>query len=309
LPAGTTESSLCMATWDTNTGTYTSVDCQVDTEANRISTSVSHFSQYTILSAPRPAEFTLSELSISPVMVSRGDTVSISVVVTNTGDVSGNYTCSLMINNVIKDSKQVTINANEKTTLHFNITAGDDGIYNISIGSLEGTFNVQSTPASFEISSLEISPSKVDIGEKADISITITNKGQSAGFYEIKLNVNGAIVDTKVISLSGGASRQVNFTLTADIAGKKIIDVNGLIGGLVVRGEVPPPVQIPLPAEEPQPAPEVTTPSEPQSILPAEQGITSGTIWILIAGISCGCLVLAACVLYFTWWRRRSVSK
>jgi hypothetical protein len=238
-------------------------------------------------------------------MVTRGDTVSISVLVTNTGDVSGNYTCFIMINNVIKDSKQVTINANKKTTLNFKITAGDNGIYNVSIGNLEGTFNVQSTPASFETSSLTISPTEVDIGEKADISVIITNKGQSAGSYEIKLNVNGAIVDRKVISLSGGASRKVNFTLKTDIAGKKIIDVNGLIGGLVVRGEVPPPVQIPLPAEEPQAAPEISIPAESQSTLPAEQQTTSSVMWILVAGISCGCLILVSCVMYFAWWRKR----
>jgi hypothetical protein len=257
------------------------------------------------LSAPRPAEFTLSDLSISPATVAKGDTVSISVIVANTGDASGNYTCSVMINSITKDSKQVNINANEKTTLNFNITAEDDGINTVSIDSLKGTFNVQSTPASFEISSLTISPAEVDIGETADISVTVINKGETTGTYEVKLNVNGVIIETKQVSLYGGASQPVNFTLTADKAGKKLIDVNGLIGGLMVRGEVPPPTQIPLPAKESQPAPEVTTPSEPESTLPVEKTATSGIKVILVLSITGGGLVLAACLFYFTYWRRR----
>jgi hypothetical protein len=305
LPEGTTESNLYMATWDMNTETYIPVDCQVDKEANVISASVSHFSRYTILSAPRPAQFTLSDLTINPAQENKGEEVTVSVIVSNTGSLSGNYSAILEVNNIVKEIKEVAIAGDERVTLTFNTIGEDAGIYNVKIGNLEGTFNVEGSPATFEISSLTISPAEVDIGKIADISVTVTNKGQTTGTYEVKLNVNGSILDKKEVSLAGGESQQVGFTFTADTAGKKIIDVNGIIGGLIVRGEVPPPEQIPLPMEESQPAPEVTTPSEPESTLPVEQTATSGINWILIFGVTGGCLVLAACLYYFTYWRRR----
>lgn len=82
----------------------------------------------------------------------------------------------------------------------------------------------------------------------------------------------------------------VTFNITADRAGKKYIDVNGLIGSLTVRGELPPPAQIPLPLETTEPTPPKTT------------GFIIGGGTLLAA-------LLAAMVLYFIWWRRRSAGK
>lgn len=139
-----------------------------------------------------------------------------------------------------------------------------------------------------------------------DVSLIVKNTGQSAGTYEVKLDVNGNIVETKDVLMAGGEERNVRFTLSADEAGKKIINVNGLVGQFLVKGEVAPPEQIPLPAEETPPSEVNETTPEAGSV--AEVNLSSGTNWPLILGTSGGCLLVAACVLYFTWWRRRSRS-
>jgi hypothetical protein len=150
---------------------------------------------------------------------------------------------------------------------------------------------------------LDISPGEVAIGGEADISVVVTNTSESAGNYQVTLNINGAIVDAKEVLLAGRTSRPVVFTVVPDTAGKKIIDVNGLMGGLVVTGEVPPPSQIPLPLDK-----EEVTPSVPAQTLPDEAPAPESNRWIIIIVVA-GCVIIAALLLYFTWWRKRGTSK
>jgi hypothetical protein len=301
LPEGMNEDTLCIAFWDKDTGTYVPIDGVLDTEANTITALIGHFSRYTVLSLPRPATFVLSDLVISPAVVNLGGSIDIRVTIANNGDYSGSYTCSVMIDDSPLESRVVTIGARDRTTLHFTITAAAGGTFNVRIGELTGSYNVTLRPASFSISSLTVSADEVNIGEEVEVSVAVRNTGQSSGSYEVELNVNGNIVETKDVLLAGGEEQNVTFTLSADEAGKKMVDVNGLVGEFLVRGEVAPPEQIPLPAEE-TPAPEATT--EADSV--AEIDLPSGTNWPLILGISGGCLVLAACVAYFTRRRRRA---
>jgi hypothetical protein len=300
LPSGTPESALSTAIWDMESKTYKKVDCQVNTETNRITASISHFSRYTIISAPRPAAFTLSGLSVSPANVKAGDTVNISVTVRNTGDVSGNYTCSVSVNGVTKSSKSVTVGAGAQTNVSFSVTAEGSDSCTVSVGSLNGTFTVIVLPASFKVDSLAISPAELDIGGKATVSVTVTNTGGAVGTYLVNLNINGTTADTKEVSLSGGASEKVSFTVTGNAAGKATIDVNGLAGSLVV-------LEVKTTPTTPQPVsttPIITTPIQTTTSTPVTP--PAKTNWGLIIGIIAGvAVVTAGCVLYFVWWRNR----
>ena len=55
----------------------------------------------TITGAAKPATFTLSDLTINPLEVYIGESIQISVNVTNIGDVEGNTTVNLEINDAI----------------------------------------------------------------------------------------------------------------------------------------------------------------------------------------------------------------
>ncbi len=154
--------------------------------------------------------------------------------------------------------------------------------------------------------SLAVSEDEIDIGQNVEISVIVKNTGQSAGSYEVKLNVNGTVIETKNVMLDGGEEQNLMFTLSADEAGEKLIDVNGLTGQFIVRGEVAPPVQVSEPAEEIIPTEVIGTPAEAGSV--AEISPPSETNLPQILGISGGGLILAGCVFYFAWWRRRARS-
>ena len=280
----------------------------MNTQEHIIKTDINHFSTYAVMASTQPAVFSVTDLSITPEEVKPGEEVTITAQVTNTGDLAGSFEVILKINDVVKESKEVSLASGETKALNFYIVSDDVGIYSVRINNLEDTFKVVTSPDAFRISSLVISPDEVDIGEQASISVTVTNNSKATGTYEVILNIGGVISDMKEISLTGGASRQVTFTIKPDTAGKKIIDINGLLGGLLVRGEVPPPEQIPLPLDKPEQTPEPETiPSAPKLKATVEPVPTLLSNWWFIVIITGGCVVIAASLLYFTWWRKRRI--
>ena len=62
-----------------------------------------------VASTTKPAEFTLTDLTISPPETYAGEAVQISVNTTNIGDLEGNQTVNLEINGAIKDTSNLTL--------------------------------------------------------------------------------------------------------------------------------------------------------------------------------------------------------
>jgi len=253
----------------------------------------------------------VSDLSIDPAEIHEGESVTVSVMIANNGDLTGSYKAVLKINDIVNETREIVLIGGENTTVSFDVIGAGIGTYTFEIGGLQGTFEVlsevETSPASFEISGLKISAGEVDPGQDIDISVTVTNIGGTSGSHELELRINGTVVDTRVVSLAGGASREVVFTTAFDMAGKKIVEIDGLIGGFIVSGEVPPPEQIPLPLEKPQHTQEPDIiPSIPAQAAPDDSAPGSGPNWTLIVIIIAGCAVLAGLALYHTWWRNRS---
>lgn len=163
-------------------------------------------------------------------------------------------------------------------------------------------------PASFKVESLSISPPEINIGEWASISVNVTNTGESEGKYLLTLKINTKEIDAREISLAGETSQRVTFKSTSNTPGKKIVEINGLIGGFIVKGEVQPPQQIPLPLEKTETNVKPETGSIPQVPSPAASQelvkTTGSKAWVfgVIAG---GVLLVASVTVYLTRRRKR----
>ena len=225
----------------------------------------------TIASAPPPlpASFVVADLTVSPAQVEPGETVTIEAEVTNSGGSTGDYTATLKINGTIVDSVSLTLDPGEDQIVSFTIAKETTGTYTVQLAGLEGTFIVTEptepvppeAPASFECSSLSISPVEVNVGETVSISVLVANTGEEEGSYATTLKINGVVEANKDITLDAGASEKVTFILAKDIAGSYSVEINGLSGSFIVREEQEPvsPVTPPAP---PSPEPELTpTPS------------------------------------------------
>jgi hypothetical protein len=93
-------------------------------------------------------------------------------------------------------------------------------------------------PAKFEITSLNIKPSEVNVGEKAVISAQVTNSGGAGGIYGVSLYVDGKKIVTKDISLDPGFSQTVTFSLSKDAAGTYEIGVGKRTATLTVKSKL-----------------------------------------------------------------------
>jgi hypothetical protein len=86
--------------------------------------------------------FELSGLVVEPDEVEEGDSVVISVDITNVDETDFTEPIILILNDAIEDSKEITLIGEKTTTVTFNVTK-DAGNYSVAIGELTGTFTVR----------------------------------------------------------------------------------------------------------------------------------------------------------------------
>jgi len=91
----------------------------------------------------KPAHFTLSNLVIAPERVKQGESITISAVVTNTGEVTGSYSVVLKIKGTVEAIEEVNIGPGGSQRVAFDITKDTPGFYNIDLEGLTGRFVVE----------------------------------------------------------------------------------------------------------------------------------------------------------------------
>jgi hypothetical protein len=102
---------------------------------------------FTTLGKAPAAAFTSSNLSISPSEVDIGGSVTISVLVTNTGSASGSYEVVLKLNGVTEATKKVTVAAAKSESVSFSVSKDKAGTYSVDVDGLKGSFTVKEKPA------------------------------------------------------------------------------------------------------------------------------------------------------------------
>ncbi|GAH55591.1 unnamed protein product, partial [marine sediment metagenome] len=70
-------------------------------------------------------------------------------------------------------------------------------------------------------------------GEEVTVSLTVTNIGEEEGTYTVNLKIDGLVAELAEVTLKGGASTTVSFTLT-EAEGTYQVEVDGLTDGFTV---------------------------------------------------------------------------
>ena len=89
-------------------------------------------------------------------------------------------------------------------------------------------------PAHFVANGLNIMPAEVKVGESVTISLNVANDGEETGTYIVELKINGQVIDSQVVTLAGGQSEPVSFTLTETEPGQYDATISGLSGSFTV---------------------------------------------------------------------------
>jgi hypothetical protein len=242
VPQGLAEKNLVLATYNQDTEQWQVLEGNVDIENNTVSTKLSHFSTYAVLAYTRPASFEVTEFSVAPEEVELGSDVNISALVSNTGDLTGSYEVSLELDDVVMQTREVALDGGDSVTVIFNVVPETAGEHKVGIGDSLATFTVKEpeAPADFTTSALNITPNEVSPGDSVTIAVLVSNNGDLSGSYEAVLKIDDAVVQTKEVTISGGDSEIISFSITPDTPGRYTVDVNGLAGTYEVQSPLPP---------------------------------------------------------------------
>ncbi|MDW7732357.1 MAG: S-layer protein domain-containing protein [Methanolobus sp.] len=89
------------------------------------------------------ARFVYSDLSIEPILIETGNEVTITANVENTGTETGEETVELMVNGEVTANESISLDPGANQSVEFTVTGEEVGTYNVSIGTLNGTFEVE----------------------------------------------------------------------------------------------------------------------------------------------------------------------
>ena len=140
IPSGVGEEGLVIAYYDEALVKWVELESELDWANIAIRALVDHLSTFAILAPtapPTPATFTTSSLSISPLEVNIGEPVSISALLTNTGEEEGIGSVTLKINGVIEETKNSkTLAGGASETVAFTIYKYEAGAYSVDVNGL-----------------------------------------------------------------------------------------------------------------------------------------------------------------------------
>jgi hypothetical protein len=193
--------------------------------------------QGVISTGPKPAAFQVNGLVVDPIAAETGEPISVSVNVTNIGDLEGNYTANLLINNLVNNNQTVDLPAGQTSTIEFSVTENIAGNYTAQIEDLSASFNVTEAPpvtSSIKLTTFTALPYEVWVGENVTITTNAQNPSGSEDSLTLKLSINNEVVETRKITLAAGASEKVVFNYTAPDVGKFKVTIGNTGSSFIV---------------------------------------------------------------------------
>jgi len=175
---------------------------------------------------PSPEEFKITSFAVAPKEIITGETVTVTAIVENIGETEGIYRAVLIVDGVEEESRSITLAGGEKETISFSVVVDMAGTHRIELGKYCDTFNALES-AKFIVSSLDITPNPVRVGEEAAVEIGIENVGGMEGSYGASLAVDGVVEQTRYITLAGGETGSLSFLISRNSPGSYSIETGG----------------------------------------------------------------------------------
>jgi hypothetical protein len=190
-----------------------------------------------IVVGSKPATFKFSNLAVDPSEVYPGEAVQIALNTTNVGDIEGNQTINLEINNATKDTKNITLAAGASAIVEFTYIETVVGNYSVKVCDLVGAFIIKPAPpetSNIILSNLKVDPYEVWVNETVTLTATAQNPTTENDSLTVKAIVEDVLVESKRIELEAGATQTVELTINATSEGKHNVKLNTLRGSYTV---------------------------------------------------------------------------
>jgi len=102
---------------------------------------------FTVETPLEPAEFTLSNLQVSPSTVEPGEDVTVTLTVKNTGELSGSYSADIMLDGETVETASDTLDGGASDTVSVTVSSEEEGTHTVTADGLEAQFSVEAPPA------------------------------------------------------------------------------------------------------------------------------------------------------------------
>jgi hypothetical protein len=154
-----------------------------------------------IATALKPAEFSVTDLTINPFEAEEGEPTSFSVNVTNIGDLEGEYIANLTINNALVANQSIILSGNDTSAIvEFTYLAETVGNYTVEIGGLTGSFRIKEAPptaSNIRLSNMLVNPYEGWVDQPITVTVVATNQGSETDTLSVKLYVDDALVENR----------------------------------------------------------------------------------------------------------------
>jgi len=193
---------------------------------------------------PDPASFQVTDLVFVSDWLQIGESVQLSVKVSNIGDQTGNHSITLTIDGEPITTETVQLSGSESITVDFTATIMTEGNHTVQvadlIGSIKATSDAPSKPAELEVTHLGVSRAIADPGETIVVSATVKNVGDESGSFDLDLFVNDEKRDTQPIQLEGKETTTVQFNVTEEAEGTYVVKVGGVTKSFEISSDAQP---------------------------------------------------------------------
>lgn len=129
-----------------------------------------------------------------------------------------------------------TTRLGEDTASHIYFTSTSPSLSYFAIVGVgeEGPSENVSPSENVQFSNLQISPESVSPEEPVTISVDVTNLGENQATCPVTLRINGVLKDSETVTLDGGETETVEFTVTEGTPGTYDVEVDGQTGSFEV---------------------------------------------------------------------------
>lgn len=184
-----------------------------------------------IAGSAKPAKFTLTNLTINPDNATLGDAVQITVSVTNIGDLEGNQTVNFEVNNLVKDTENITLVGGASQNVTYNDVETAVGQYSVKVGDLTGAFTINTPPpgtSSIILSDLNVDPYESWPNQPLNVTATAQNPSTQDDKLFVTLMIDNALVKTQFIQVNASSTEEVQFTVNSTTEGTHTLKLNTL---------------------------------------------------------------------------------
>ncbi|MEM4525519.1 MAG: SBBP repeat-containing protein [Methanothermobacter sp.] len=169
-----------------------------------------------IVNVGKPAEFTLSNLTVTPTSGTAPLNVTATAKITNKGDIAGDYTATFYVDGVAVSTKTINVAAGSTSTIIFEHTLNEIGNHLVGISYLPPVNVKVLKPPVFILTNFTVTPKSGVAPLNVNASALIMNIEEGGGDYTAKLYVQGVPVAKRIINIAGNSNTIVtlNYTIT-----------------------------------------------------------------------------------------------